>query len=145
VKVSRSDDVFIILTPDEADAAGRMLGEAIKFGYLARGWPVPPLLAEWRRKLASTAQDRLTSQVTGGVGTGEDREGDRVQGSEEPARLTVQEAGNLTGLSEGYVRKLIRRGAVDAVRGQGSAWAVDIASLAVWIRQRRKERDHKAA
>jgi excisionase family DNA binding protein len=144
VKISRSDDVFVILTPDEADAAGRMLGEAIKFGYLARGWPVPPLMAEWRRKLASSAQDRMNAQVTMGVGPHEDRGGGGVQGSEEPARLTVQETANLAGLSEGYVRKLIRRGAVDAVRGQGSAWAVDIASLAAWIRQRRTERDKAA-
>jgi hypothetical protein len=138
--------VVVVLTDDEADATGRMLGEAIKIGYLARGWAVPPLLAEWRRLLASTAQDRANPQVTAGVGAHDLRDEADMPLSGEPVRLSVKEAACLAKVSEGHMRKLIRDGKVEAIRGRRGAWAVDIPSVSAWIAsQRRKERDHKAA
>lgn len=137
--------MVVVLNAGEADAAGRMLSEAIRYGYSARGWPVPPLLAEWRRLLARSAQDRVNWQAAGGAGPGEVCDGAPAPFSDQPARLTVKEAANLAEVSEGHMRRLIRRGDVEASRGHRSAWAVDIPSLAAWISSRRKEHDRKAA
>lgn len=134
-----------VMTPSEADVLGRQLGEAIRWGYTARGWQVPPLLAEWRRILARAAQDHPYPQVSAGDVPSGFRDDTTVPASEQPVRLTATEAANLAGVSEGYMRRLIRRGDVEASRGRRGAWAVDISSLAAWISQRREERNSKVA
>lgn len=146
MEVISQGGVVVVLTADEADAAGRMLGEAIKYGYLARGWQVPPLLAEWRGLLARSAKDRAFSQVTGGDVPAEVRDEASLPFSDQPVRLTVKDAAFLAKVTEGYMRRLIRRGDVEAIRGHRGAWAVDISSASVWIAsQRRKEQDRNAA
>jgi hypothetical protein len=138
--------VVVVLTGDEAEAIGRMLGEAIKYAYQARGWPVPPLLAEWRGLLARSAKGRAFPQVPGSDVAAGVRDGPPLPLSEQSARLTVREAACLARVSEGHMRRLIRRGDVEAIRSHGGAWAVDISSASAWITsQRRKERDQKVA
>jgi len=47
--------------------------------------------------------------------------------------LTTREAANRTGRSEGYMRRLARHKIVDAIGGEGSAWAFDAGSLDAWV------------
>jgi hypothetical protein len=134
------------LTPDEVTVLRRQVAEALKFGYVARGRQPPRMLSELAKHLAGVSRCHEDAQASGGDGTAGFRDGAALQLSEQPVRLTVKEAACLAKVSEGYMRRLIRRGDVEAVRGRRGAWAVDIPSVSVWIAsQRRKENDRKAA
>ncbi|HMH91906.1 MAG TPA: helix-turn-helix domain-containing protein [Streptosporangiaceae bacterium] len=58
----------------------------------------------------------------------------------EPTWLTAGEAARAAGVSAGHMRRLIRRGAIEADRGDGRTYAVNTDSLAAWLGQRREER-----
>ena len=61
----------------------------------------------------------------------------------QPVHLTVKEAATVAELSEGYVRRVIRRGDVEASRGpRGYTLTAD--SLAAWLSRRRNVRQKAA-
>ena len=133
-------------TQDEVTVLRRQVAEALKFGYVVRGRELPRLLAEVGRELACADLSRENSQVSVPNGTAGFRDETPLSVSDQPVRLTVKEAACLARVSEGYMRRLIRRGDVEAIRGHRGAWAVDIPSASVWIAsQRRKEHERKAA
>jgi hypothetical protein len=133
-------------TQDEVTVLRRQVAEALKFGYVVRGRQLPRLLAEVGRELACASQCRENPQASLANGTAGFRDAPSLSVSEQPVRLTVKEAACLAKVSEGYMRRLIRRGDVEAIRGYRGAWQVDISSAGAWIAsQRRKERDRKAA
>jgi hypothetical protein len=134
------------LTPDEVTTLHRQLREALKLGYGVHRRQPPWLLSELGRHLAHAVQCRENPQASRPDGTASFRDGPPLPASDQPVRLTVREAACLARVSEGYMRRLIRRGDVEAVRGHRGAWQVDIPSASVWIAsQRRKEHERKAA
>jgi len=118
-----------------------------------RGLPVPTELLRFAERFGTAVQDASSAHAshmpTSGVrGTsGRFREGQILPGSDQPVRLSVREAAHLANVSEGFMRRACRRRDVQALRaGPQSAWAVDIASLAVWIgKRRRKEQENREA
>ncbi|MFJ4924084.1 helix-turn-helix domain-containing protein [Streptomyces sp. NPDC088736] len=81
---------------------------------------------------------RTSTLVTGGSGTTQRRNGSAGGSSVVSERLTTQEAARLARVSDGYVRRLARRGDVMASRSGGKGeWLIDASSLAVWVAERR--------
>lgn len=89
---------------------------------------------------------RENTLVEAGSGTGEDGIGSVEGSSVSSERLSVQEAARLTGLSESYLRRLLRGGGLKGTRsgGRGGAWLLDGGSLAVLVADRR-DRHREAA
>ncbi|MFJ9903933.1 helix-turn-helix domain-containing protein [Streptomyces sp. NPDC101152] len=88
---------------------------------------------------------REEMQVSAGSGTGEDGNGSGTRSSVVTERLTTQEAAQLTGLTDGYWRRLARRGDVTASRsGRRGEWVLDGSSVAAWVADRR-DRHREAA
>jgi hypothetical protein len=130
---------------DEIPLLRRELGHGIKSGWDERGLARPRLLFAMLQAAARAEHEK--PQV---------RPGDRTAGfggapilpaSGQPDTwLTTSEAGGLAGCSQSFMCRVVRRGDVDASRGPGGAWRVDISSLNAWIvSRRRKESDRKAA
>lgn|GEM_PF-5033109 len=146
-----SKGVVVTLTEDDATALARQLAEALQLAYAARGRTPPRLLTDFASEVSRTARSsaefRPYSQVNARRGTAGFRDRASPPLSDQPVRLSIQEAANLANCSEGLMRRSCRRGDVQASRAAPrSAWAVDIASLATWISaRRRKEHDNREA
>lgn len=130
--------VAITLDEREVSDVGRQLVEAIRLGWVVRGDHPPRLLLQLADQVNKAARS------SGSRNLPEFRDRASVPSSGQPV-LTVQEAGRVAGVSEGFVRRLARRGAVEAVRGSRSAWLIDASSLTAWMGQRRKEHQRTAA
>ncbi len=141
-----------VVVLDGADCAvlGRQLVEALRLGYVARGAAPPRALLDFadqvNRADRSSASGSAWACRSGPVA--EPRNPPAAGGppsSGQPV-LTATEAARAAEVSAGYLRRVLRRGDVEASRGgpRGS-WLVHTDSLAAWIGQRREETKRKAA
>ncbi|MEU3340687.1 helix-turn-helix domain-containing protein [Streptomyces sp. NPDC006668] len=88
---------------------------------------------------------RENMQVSPCSGTAEDGNSSVKGSSVVTERLTTQEAAQLTGLTDGYWRRLARRGDVTASRsGRRGEWILDGNSVPAWAADR-KDRSREAA
>ena len=143
-----SGPVVIYLSQDEAAALGRDLAQVLRLAHGTRGQAPPALLEAFSGRLnavARAARGRDQGQVSVPRGLPQGRSAPPLPPSEQPARLTVAQAATLAEVDPRTMRKWIQRRHVDACRGPRGALLVDIASLAAWISQRRKEERHREA
>jgi hypothetical protein len=142
-----SGPVVLVLSQDEATALGRQLGETLRLAYRSRG-QVPSLLTAFAGRLnaaARAARGRVPAQVSTGCGPAGGRSGAPLPVSDQPVTLTVAQAAVLAEVDARTVRKWIARRQVEAARGPGGAYEVDIASLALRISERRREDSYPKA
>jgi excisionase family DNA binding protein len=109
-----------------------------------RGKPAPRELLAF-----AISVDRLTAGTSGtSIGAGHEgcAEPRNARGSPdagvltEPARtLSVKEAAQATKVSESYLRRLVREGALEVRDSQGPGYAIFADSLAVWQERRRRK------
>lgn len=98
--------------------------------------PIHRAAVEFREDMLVSAGSGTGSDVSGSVGRSS------VVTNE---RLSVQEAARLTGLSESYLRRLARGGALNAARSGGrGGWALDGGYVAALVADRR-DRHREAA
>jgi excisionase family DNA binding protein len=139
----------VILSGDDCAVLSRQLVEAIRLAYVARGRPPPRHLLDFAEEVSRAARSSATSPTaalaSAAAGTVRFRTSPDLPACDEPVWLTVTEAARVAEVSDGYMRRLARRGDVQASRGRRSAWLIDASSLAAWISRRRKEREGKAA
>lgn len=137
-----SGAAVVVLDAQELPAMSRQLVEAIRRGYVARGLPPPRLLLDLAAEISRAA--RGTAGTASGAGQApcaeppKFRDGADPERSEQPVTLTIREAAERAEVSGSYMRRLARRGDVEASRGDRSAWAVDADSLAAWLVGRRR-------
>jgi hypothetical protein len=143
---------IVILGQADCEVLGRQLAKTLQLAYGAPGRPAPPrhllsFAAELNRITRGSGEYRENTQVRTGRGTGEFRAEPSSQSCDQPVWLTVQEAARVAEVSPSYMRRVIRKGDVEASQGHRSAYLVDTSSLAVWIsqRERREDHDHKVA
>ena len=137
-----SGPVVIVLSQDEAEALGGELAEALRIAHRARGQHPPARLEAFSGRLnaaARAARGQVPGQASGGPGPARGRSARPLPASDQPATLTVAQAAVLAEVDPRTVRKWLARRQVEAARGPKGAYRVDIASLAAWISQRRKE------
>ncbi|MEY9839684.1 helix-turn-helix domain-containing protein [Streptacidiphilus sp. EB103A] len=85
----------------------------------------------------AAAEFRTTVLVEAGSGTVRDSSGSVTGVSAVTERLSVHEAARFAKVSESYVRRLARRGAVRAAQsGSRGAWQLESGSLAAWLADR---------
>jgi hypothetical protein len=142
----------VIISGPELEVLDRQVRDAIRLGYTARGRHAPDFLLQFAMRLNRAAGGSGSSASRPWPGPLAElagfREWPAPSSSGQPVvTLTVREAANLAGTSEGFMRRACRRGDVQASRaGPKGAWAVDFASLAVYAsRRHRKEDDHREA
>jgi hypothetical protein len=136
-----SGPVVLVLSQDEAMALGRQLAETLRLAHRSRGQAPPALLTAFSDRLsaaARAAQGRVPAQASTGSGPAGGRCGPPLPVSEKPVTLTVGQAAVLAEVDARTVRKWIARRQVEAARGPGGAYEVDIASLGLWISEHRK-------
>lgn len=136
-----SGPVVITLSQDEAAAVGRELAEMLRLAHRGRGQIPPARLTAFSDRLnaaARAAKGRIPAQVSTGTGPAGGRYGPPLPVSEKPVTLTVAQAAVLAEVDARTVRKWIARRQVEAARGPGGAYEVDIASLGLWISEHRK-------
>lgn len=133
--------VSIHLELEEAEDVGRELAELLRLSYRARGQLAPARLVAFSDGLNAAARatrGRASGQVSRGGGPAGGRSASLLPVLEQPAVLTVAQAAVLAEVDPRTVRKWIARRQVEAARGPAGAYGVDIASLALWISERRK-------
>lgn len=140
---------LVFADASEAAAFAGQLREVVRLAYGVRQAEPPWLLRTGAEKISAAARGsaefRTDMQVSASRGTAGFHEGRSLPLSDQPVRLGTREAAQLAQVSEGLIRRLCRRKNVQASGGNGSPWAVDIASLAAWISQRRKDNEHSKA
>lgn len=57
-------------------------------------------------------------------------------------QLSTEQAALVAGVSPGYMRRLIRRGDLEAARVHGGGWVVSGTALAVWLAGRDQHEEH---
>lgn len=137
----------VFLTAEDCLSVDRHVLEAIQLAYLARRRPPPHALLALADQIHQCSERfRASVQVEAGSGRGDPRTGPHPPPSDQtPVWLTSSEAAGVAKISESYVRRLARRGDVEATRsGQGGAWMIDAATLQVWL-SGRTEPDRKAS
>ncbi len=88
---------------------------------------------------------RENTLADGGSGTSDDGSGSVAGSSVVSERLSVQEASRLTGISESYLRRLARGGALGGARSGGrGGWSLDGGLVAALVADRR-DRQGEAA
>lgn len=144
-----SGPVVITLSVEEATALGAIQVEMIKLAYRSRGLMPPSLEIAFSERLnakARAAQGRAGRQVSSPYGPPGTRAEPPAPLSDQPVRLSTDEAAKLAEVDARTIRKWIARGDVQASRGRARGeYRVDIASLAARISQRRKEERHREA
>jgi len=137
----------VVITLDDNDAAvlAGQLAAMIQRDYRHGGNLPPRALRDFADMLSGAASQHGDRQASGRRGTAAFRRGPSLPPLSEPVRLTAREAAELARVSEGFMRRCCRRGDVQASRAHRGAWAVDIASLAAWISQRRKDHERSKA
>jgi hypothetical protein len=137
-----SGPVVITLTLEEAEAVGRELAETLRLAHRARGQVPPARLTAFSDRLnaaAKAAKGRASAQASTGTGLVGGRCGPSLPVSDQPATLTVAQAAVLAEVDPRTVRKWIARRQVEAARGPGGAYEVDIASIALRVSERRRD------
>lgn len=143
-----SQGVVIGLSRADATVLAGQLADTLQLAYGTRQARPPRVLEAFANEVsraAGSAKFRTDAQVSPRRGTAGFREAAPLPLSDQPVRLSTKEAAFMADVSEGFMRRCCRRGDVEASQGHRGAWAVDIASLAAWISQRRREHDRKAA
>lgn len=86
---------------------------------------------------------RASVQVDAGSGTSRDRNGSAARTSVVTDRLSVTQAAGLAGVSEGYMRRLVRRGCFTATRSgqRGAGWLLDGGQVAAWAAERNRRQE----
>lgn len=146
--------VVVVLSEGDAAALGPQLVQAIRLAFVARGAPPPRLLLDLSEEInraagrsARTEPMAVSPQVSAGCGTAElPAAPDRPSSGQPVGLMTAIEAAEVAQCSASYIRRVIRRGDVQASRDRYGMWRVDPADLAAWlIQRRRKENERKAA
>jgi hypothetical protein len=143
-----SGPVVITLPADEAEAVGRELAETLRLAHRARGQMPPARLTAFSDRLnaaARAASGRVSAQASTATGPPAGRCGAPLPVSDQPVTLTVAQAAVLAEVDPRTVRKWIARRQVEAARGPGGGYEVDIASLALRVSERRKEDSYPKA
>jgi hypothetical protein len=138
----------VILSLDEAEAGAlaRQVAEAVRLAYTARGRPPPHLLLEVARSLRGAARGRVAPLASTPSGLPGGPEVAFLSSSDQPATtLGTDEAARLGEVHPRTIRKWIQRGRVQARRGPRGDLRVDIASLAAYLSERRKEHENRKA
>jgi excisionase family DNA binding protein len=93
----------------------------------------------------SAVEFRESTLADAGSGTSDDVIGSVAGSSAGSERLSVQEAARLTGISESYLRRLARRGALGGARSGGrGGWSLDGGLVAALVADR-EDRQREAA
>jgi excisionase family DNA binding protein len=137
------DGPLAVLAGAELEALGRQAAMAVRRGWTVRGKPAPRELLAF-----AITVNRLTAGTCGtSTGAGHEvcAEPRNAQGAAdagvltEPARtLSVKEAAKATEVSESYLRRLVREGALEVRDSQGPGYAIWADSLAAWQERRRR-------
>jgi excisionase family DNA binding protein len=121
----------------------RQLRAALQRAYGAPGQLVPRWLLDYAiavNKLAGSAGSGSGRRSGAGAEPEKFRDGGRAGAWPQPATVSVTEAARAAEVSEGYVRRLVRRRDIEASRDRpGGAYRVQADSLAAWMDRRRKE------
>jgi hypothetical protein len=136
-----SGPVVLVLSQDEATALGGQLAAMLKTAYRGYGHAAPSLLEAFSGRLnaaARAARGQDAVQASTGYGPARGRSAPPLPVSDQPVTLTVTQAAVLAEVDARTIRKWIARRQVEAARGPGGAYGVDIASLGLWISERRK-------
>jgi hypothetical protein len=148
--MDRLDGPALVLDAADCVILARQLVEAIRLGYTVRSRPPPERLLDFANEVSrvarSAASCRATVQVRPRRDAAERRDVAPGRDSDQPVRLTIQEAAALAQVGESQARLWCRRGDVQASRGPRGAWEIDLVSLvAVMSARHRKEGYRKAA
>lgn len=142
----------LVLDGRDCALLARVLARAIRRDHGAPGRPPPPLwLLDMAAAAAAVAGAEPAEPRSGWSGAGaepaEPHGGAVVERSGQPDVLSVAEAAMRARVSEGYVRRMIRRGDLEASRDRRQgAYAIDSACFAAWCSARsRTGRSRKAA
>ena len=139
------------LSGPEVEALGRQLDTAIKYAFTVRDWGTSRLLLDFAIAVNRAAVGSAGSvQVPCSAASAEPRntgEAPDAGLSGQPAvTLSTQEAANALGVSDSYVRRLVRERTLEVRDSQGPGYEIYARSVAAWQeRRRRKETDGKAA
>jgi excisionase family DNA binding protein len=134
----------VVLGGAELEALGRQAAMPVRRGWTVRGKPAP------RELLAFAITVNRLSAGTCGTSTGaghepcaEPRNAQATADAgvlTEPARtLSVKEAAKATKVSESYLRRLVRIGALEVRDSQGPGYVIFADSLAAWQERRRRK------
>jgi excisionase family DNA binding protein len=131
----------VVVSGPELEALGHQLSMAIEYAFTARGKFPPRVLLDF-----SVAVNRAAGGSAGSA-RNPALEGFSPSSGQLDDTLTVADAARIMECSASYVRRLIRRGDVEASReGHQGAYLVYAESLAAWIASRsRKEATHREA
>lgn len=149
-----SGPVVVVLPEGDAAALARQLVQVIQLGYVRRGAQPPRLLLDFASAVSRAARGSATPepqraaspQVTAGRGTAElPASADPSWSGQPVGLLTASEAARTAGVSASYLRRVIRRGDVQASQDRWGVWHVDPDGLAAWCGQRRRKERAKAA
>ena len=143
----------VVVTLDEGDAAAlaRQLARAIRLGWVTRGQPPPRLLLDFAESLNRAARSSASGTQTRtsdlAAEPGNPQASTPLPRWEQPETLTVRDAAAAVGVSTSYLRRLIRKGAIDVMAPghHQSAYAVYTDSLTAWASRRRRSHERKAA
>ena len=143
------DTPVLVISGPELTALDRQLRDAMRLAYGAPGRVVPRVLLEFVvavNTAAGSAGSGPERWPAHGAEQGRFRAGVPLGPWAQPATVSVTVAAQAAEVSEGYVRRLVRTGTLDAVRDRpGGAYRVMTDSLAVWMDRRRKEASNPEA
>lgn len=133
----------VVLSGPELGELGRQLSEAIRRGWGARQAPPPRALLDLAitvNKLAGSAGSGSGRRSGMAAEPERFRDGGLAGAWSQPAIVSIAEAARAAEVSEGYVRRLVRRRDIEASQDRpGGAYRVQTDSLAAWMDRRRKE------
>jgi len=138
----------VVLSAEDCVQLDRQLADAIRLGYLSRYARPPHTLLTLADQVHAAAEQYRTRPATPGSGTGAVPRTAAAPSSaqEQPVWLTVSEAAAFAQVSEGYVRRLARRGEVATSRKAGNgAWLIEANGLSVWMSGRTHHELREAA
>lgn len=123
----------VLLTAADCARLDALLMRALREAQLRDG-AIPRSLLDVAADIHHLAGEYRASVLVGhGSGTALAEIGSAGGSSAVMERLTVQQAARLTGTSESYLRRLARRGDVQASRtGRRGEWQLDGGTLAAW-------------
>jgi excisionase family DNA binding protein len=104
--------------------------------------PIHQAAAEFRASvLVEPATVLVSPGFSPGSGTGRDSSGSAARSSIATERLSVQQAARFANVSESYLRRLARMGALRGARPGGrGGWTLDGGSVAAWAADRNETR-----
>jgi excisionase family DNA binding protein len=131
----------VLLTDAECARLDHVLMRALRDAHMRDGG-APQWLLDVAADIHQRAGEfRKTALVSLGSGTVVDESGSGSGSWVGTEQLTVQQAANLTGASDSYLRRMARRGDVQASRsGVRGEWVFDGGSLAAWAAGRNNKK-----